>query len=292
MRGWVKLDDGMPEHPKVEALSDNAFRAFICSIAYSGRQLTDGYLPAQVAHRYANGSLGELTDSGLWEIVEGGYVVHDYLEYQRSKADVLELREARKEAGAKGGKASSRAKDKQVLEQTPSKTQAEQDVSLVQGSSVSEPRALAEVPLSSDIQLVYDYWREKRSRGRANYDRISPARRTKIQTRLREFTAAELCAAIDGVGHDPWPDRAMHDDILVIFRKREDVERFLEMRTLSSAARKPAKGGFSDAKTWVVREGWQYPEADLVEDLAKKFILRDEERIALRELANNLQKEA
>ncbi len=52
------------------------------------------------------------------------------------------------------------------------------------------------------------------------------------------------------------------------------------------------KGGFLDAKTWVIREGWQYPEADLVEDLAKKFILADVERITLRELANNLQKEA
>ncbi len=50
------------------------------------------------------------------------------------------------------------------------------------------------------------------------------------------------------------------------------------------------KGGFIDARNWVIREGWQYPEADLVEDLAKKFVLTDAERMTLRDTANNLQR--
>lgn len=40
------------------------------------------------------------------------------------------------------------------------------------------------------VQEVYDHWREARRKTHARYDRISDARRKKIASRLREFTAA------------------------------------------------------------------------------------------------------
>jgi hypothetical protein len=39
---WVRLDDSFPEHPKVIALTDAAFRAHVRGLCYAGRFLTDG----------------------------------------------------------------------------------------------------------------------------------------------------------------------------------------------------------------------------------------------------------
>lgn len=80
------------------------------------------------------------------------------------------------------------------------------------------------------VAAVYAYWRSARNKTRANYERISPRRRQKIECRLREFSVEDLCAAIDGVARDPWDERHLHDDLTVIFRSQEQVERFLDMR--------------------------------------------------------------
>lgn len=84
-----------------------------------------------------------------------------------------------------------------------------------------------EVEPLSDVKIVYDYWRKCRGKTRANYDTISAARRKKIVSRLREFTREQLLTALEGVGADPWAERHLHDDLTVVFRNREQVDRFL-----------------------------------------------------------------
>jgi hypothetical protein len=138
VRGWIKLDDAMPEHPKITVLTAQAFRAYVSSIAYANRNLTDGFVPARVAFGLCDDAdraeplqvEQELVDAALWEPKADGYVVHDYLAYQRSKADILELARVRSEAGRKGGQANAskpsvQAESKQVLKQNASKSQAE-----------------------------------------------------------------------------------------------------------------------------------------------------------------------
>lgn len=142
--------------------------------------------------------------------------------------------------------------------------------------------------LSSDIQKVYDHWRTRRQKTRTNYDTISPARRAKIKSRLGEFSAAELCAAIDGIAKDPWGERALHDDITVVFRSREQVERFLEM----GSASKPATGSpYEQAQHWVRTVGWQYADAELFEELGR-FGLEADERRRVAEVAMRMQESA
>jgi hypothetical protein len=89
----------------------------------------------------------------------------------------------------------------------------------------------SEVETSSrHVQDVYDYWREKRGKTDARYaKRIAPNRRKKIAARLREFTSEELKRCIDGVALDPWEDRPRHDDLTIIFRSQEQVEKFLAL---------------------------------------------------------------
>ena len=97
---WVRLDDTFPEHPKIIGLPAEAFRTHVCGICYCARNLTDGFVPGAAV----NGAASELVVVGLWDRVESGYQIHDYLDFNPSKAKVLAERERRKKAGAKGGR--------------------------------------------------------------------------------------------------------------------------------------------------------------------------------------------
>jgi len=184
---WVKIDDGFPQHPKILKAGPLAMAMQIAALCYSARYLTDGFIPGA-----ALGTLIDLTDcyefekqaptahyevaswlvgAGVWDVVEEGYQIHDYEEYQPTKADVLYQRAAKVAAGRAGGIASAKAGARQKLKQEPgnasSKTTAEQqpvpvpvpvpvitaapdnDPDRIQGESVLPPRAPARLALLS-----------------------------------------------------------------------------------------------------------------------------------------------
>lgn len=128
-RLFIRVHEGMPDHPKIEGLSDAAFRLLVTTWCWSSRQRTDGLVPAASwAKRGTPKARRELAAAGLVEVLDGGDVqVHDYLEWQRSAAEIEALTENRRAAGARGGKAraSRQASAKQVLEQTASTPQPE-----------------------------------------------------------------------------------------------------------------------------------------------------------------------
>jgi hypothetical protein len=90
------------------------------------------------------------------------------------------------------------------------------------------------------VKEVYDYWRERLGKTDARYaKRIAPNRASKIRKRLEEFTVVELKRAIDGVAADPWADRPRNNDLTLIFRSQEHVERFIEMASGAPKAAHP-----------------------------------------------------
>jgi hypothetical protein len=98
---WVWLDDEMPEHPKVVGaagvVGDSALAAAVSGIAYSNRHLTDGHLPAAkvqgLTHHKRPAVVAQaLVTAGLWEPVDGGYLIHDFGDYQTLKAELEEKR--------------------------------------------------------------------------------------------------------------------------------------------------------------------------------------------------------
>ena len=106
---YLNVDDGMDEHPKVDALSDAAFRLYVSGKLYCARKLTDGFIPHNKARRLTvtgnDAIAAELVRAGLWhdlgegcnrpECIEertchrdgraGHYIVHDYLQWNHSK---------------------------------------------------------------------------------------------------------------------------------------------------------------------------------------------------------------
>jgi hypothetical protein len=120
---WGRIDDGFPEHGKSAFVGPLGQALHVAAICYGNRHLTDGFVPEDHAR-----TLLPLTDrqwrelmprmlaiaprqrNPFWHQVDGGYQVHDFLEYNPSKAQVEEerarknaIRDARAQAGRVGG---------------------------------------------------------------------------------------------------------------------------------------------------------------------------------------------
>ena len=94
---WIKLDDGFPNNPKIVGLSDQSFRLYISGLCYSGKYLTDGFIPKAVVTQF--GDPTELLEKGLWEETFDGIQIGNYTEYQTPKAEVEKKREQSRERG-------------------------------------------------------------------------------------------------------------------------------------------------------------------------------------------------
>ncbi len=107
---WVKLDDSLPDHPKIIRLSDAAFRAYITGLCYCGKYLTDGGIPGPLALRFAGkrAVLQELVHALLWIPMGEDFAVNGFLEYNPTRQQVEAERKAARERRSKRG---GRSKD-------------------------------------------------------------------------------------------------------------------------------------------------------------------------------------
>ncbi|MGB3331156.1 MAG: hypothetical protein WBA46_19500, partial [Thermomicrobiales bacterium] len=98
----MKLDDGFFQHPKVVRVGRDAKALYLAGLCYSGAQLTDGFIPAEALRILAAGAeisgapkaARQLVDAGLWDQADGGFMVHDYLDYNQSAERVHANRDA------------------------------------------------------------------------------------------------------------------------------------------------------------------------------------------------------
>ena len=117
---WTKLDDGLFDHSKIILAGDiiggphgvaTALGTFTAGILYANKHTTDGFLPGHVVAHWPHSRkpaqlTAALVAAGLWDVVEGGWQIHDYHDYQLSKEEVAKRREDRREAGRLGGQRS------------------------------------------------------------------------------------------------------------------------------------------------------------------------------------------
>jgi hypothetical protein len=105
---WVKIDDQFADHPKIAQAGPLGLAVYVAGLCYSARYLTDGFIPTASAERFAGTSpelRAKLVDLSLWDETDGGYLIHDYLDYNPPAAKVKAEREAAKaRMGQKRGK--------------------------------------------------------------------------------------------------------------------------------------------------------------------------------------------
>lgn len=102
-RGYVQLANGFYLNRKVRRLRrtmPSAISAFVIMLSYCGDNLTDGYVDSDTAEfvlDITTQELDALQQVGLIESVDGGYVIHDYLEHNRSRQQVMAKRKRERE---------------------------------------------------------------------------------------------------------------------------------------------------------------------------------------------------
>jgi hypothetical protein len=92
----ARLDTHWHANPKVLALGLDGMGLHSWSISYCDAELTDGFIPTGALPQLPRlkQAVTRLVDLHRWEVVEGGYQLHDYLHYNRSREQVVSERAA------------------------------------------------------------------------------------------------------------------------------------------------------------------------------------------------------
>jgi hypothetical protein len=96
---WGKLDDSLYDHPKLDGLGRRRMAClglWTAAISWSNRRLTDGYIPTERV-RLLGGTLAQATalvHVRLFDEVVDGFQVHDYLDFNDSRDEILARRAA------------------------------------------------------------------------------------------------------------------------------------------------------------------------------------------------------
>lgn len=111
---WFALDDGFDTHPKVRK-AGNAAAGLFCRLgAHCAKHLTEGIVDGVTARSYGTAAqLRKLVDVGMLHTdghdcprceqpETGGYVLHDFLDYNRSRKQIESAREAGRKRQSKG----------------------------------------------------------------------------------------------------------------------------------------------------------------------------------------------
>lgn len=114
---WARLDDAILDNPKIIAAGPLGFALHVAAITWCARNLTDGFIPkrrvsqlldlssvqvseatgGRVRHAVTTDDVAaDLAQIGLWHDHGPTWELHDFLEYNHSRAEVLAEREQRR----------------------------------------------------------------------------------------------------------------------------------------------------------------------------------------------------
>ena len=93
---WTRIDDKFLMNPKVQSAGAYGMALYLAGLIYANTNLTDGFivesmLPVLCGMAYQTPSKGMaqvLVNLNLWEKVEGGYQIHDFLEFNKSREQI------------------------------------------------------------------------------------------------------------------------------------------------------------------------------------------------------------
>ena len=146
---WLRLDDGFCDHPKVDPLTDGAFRLHVAAMGYCARHLTDGVVAVSILPklypRNVSKLAAELVAAGLWEHRDGVYLVHDFTQYNPTRAKV----EAERAAAAER---QQRAREKAAASRRESRRDNTVTSRVTDGVSHGPPDPTRPDPMLSEIE--------------------------------------------------------------------------------------------------------------------------------------------
>jgi hypothetical protein len=92
---WFRLDDSFHSHPKVIAAGNEAIGLYVRCGTHAAQHLTDGFVGRETVTLYGDDNLAAaLVRAKLWHRARGGWLIHDYLDYNPSREAVERERKA------------------------------------------------------------------------------------------------------------------------------------------------------------------------------------------------------
>lgn len=112
---WFKVDDKLHDHRKARAAGSTAMGVWLLAGSWAADNLTDGFIPATILPRWGRPrDASRLVEVGLWHADEQegekGWRFHEWAERQPTRAQKLEERAVKAEAGRIGGLRSGRSR--------------------------------------------------------------------------------------------------------------------------------------------------------------------------------------
>ncbi len=255
---WFKVDDKLAFHVKAIRAGNSALGAWVRIGAWCAAHESDGVIPCEVALLMASKEeLASLHDAGFLHNGPHGYVLHDYLKYNPSHAELEDKRSAYSDRQ----KRHRETRDSRVLSRVTLRVTPGRDGSL-SGSDLSTEnpdgdshRAIALTPAeetrvrlissrppppkpdptAAQVVEVLEHWAAKLYPGRKPL--FDDKRRKRVKARLAEgFTVERLKRAIDGslrddflMGRRDGSPKGGYRDVATVLRDAAQVERLEAM---------------------------------------------------------------
>ena len=117
---WARIDDNFFNHPKVRKAGKDAVILYVAMLCHSNAFTTEGFITnemleligSQAFQRRPKELADRLVECDLLDEVDGGYMIHDFLDYNYSRQQIDEIKSKRSDAGKQGGRP-AKANEKQ-----------------------------------------------------------------------------------------------------------------------------------------------------------------------------------
>lgn len=113
---WLRVDDGLFLHPKWLATPSSARGLWITALSYCGNQSNGGIIPSALLPVLGGteNDASDLVQSGLWIAIDGGWQIHNFVEYNDASTPQAKSARSdkRSEAGRRAGLASAAARQR------------------------------------------------------------------------------------------------------------------------------------------------------------------------------------
>lgn len=324
---WARFESDFTRHGKVQRIAAElrpaALALDLAAICYAVDVLTDGFVSGSMAHSLAieigvlHGQRGaekelasctaELVRVGLWDPVDGGYEIHDFLDYQPSAEEVKDQRKAATERKRKSrgqlrlseGHRDSHSVTPPARHTVTSRPQAPahdvraqpQADALGPSEPLPQTEPSAEEPLLSagrsettranglpieNERLALELLSEIGEHG----DEGTPAVVRSLTSRLPEGAVAKVIESIRGQrprNRAAYAVKALQDE----WAQRHNDEHGSKIKSLRA-----------DPEAWVREVGHKMPNDVFEEALAELLPSDEDERIRLTDLAADLRSES
>lgn len=242
---WAKLDDRFDDHRKVKRVwlaCPQALGLHVMALTYCTRHETDGLVDREYvtekapAAKKRDAMTTALVTAGLWDEDPDGWRIHDFLDYNPSRADLDEKRRKDADRKARGRDTQSAQRPGGVRAESERNPSSVRDVSSGPVPTRPQLRPTDTVAASDDratVDAIWDAYTATRHRvlGPRSTPQFTRDRRALIARRLKEWPAADLIDAVQGWQHFAH-NRGENDrstpycDLELVIKDAAHIERF------------------------------------------------------------------